>query len=294
MTSLEAILPSDAVHPYRGVRAALATMHGKERAIAPSLRASLGMELIVPPDIDTDQLGTFTGEIARKGAMADVAVEKARLGIRSSGLSLGFASEGSFGPHPVIPFLVAGIETLVFVDDGRRIVIRETMIDESPCFHHAIVETDDELDAFLKTISFPDHAVIVKPNDASGGFVAKGITERKLLSEAIEKAAHDSDDGLALIQTDMRAHLNPTRMASLSRLARQMADRLSMLCPACGVPGFGRIATELGLPCSWCSEPSNLAKGEVLGCPLCDYRALRPRSDGLTAADPAFCPLCNP
>ena len=44
-------------------RAVLATMHGKEAAIAPVLLERLGLAVSTAPDLDSDALGTFTGEI---------------------------------------------------------------------------------------------------------------------------------------------------------------------------------------------------------------------------------------
>jgi hypothetical protein len=74
-------------HPYRGVSAALATKHEKEKIVAP-LFSSLGISLQVP-QIDTDVLGTFSGEIERVGTPKEVVLKKARMGIEASGLSYG-------------------------------------------------------------------------------------------------------------------------------------------------------------------------------------------------------------
>jgi hypothetical protein len=105
------------VAPYAGRRIALATMHGKDSAIAPPLRLRVGADLVVPVGLDTDALGTFTGEIERKGTMREVAIAKARLGMVATGLQLGLASEGSYGPHSSVPFMAAGVELLALVDD---------------------------------------------------------------------------------------------------------------------------------------------------------------------------------
>jgi len=50
--------------------------------------------------VDTDQFGTFTGEVARTGAPADAARAKARLAMSVTGLPYGLASEASYGPLP--------------------------------------------------------------------------------------------------------------------------------------------------------------------------------------------------
>lgn len=44
----------------------IATKHSKETVIAPVLESGCGVKCIVPDDFDTDQLGTFSGEIERQ------------------------------------------------------------------------------------------------------------------------------------------------------------------------------------------------------------------------------------
>jgi len=53
-------------------------MHGKERVFARPLRVALGLELVVPEGLDTDRLGTFSGEVERVGSPWEVAIRKAR------------------------------------------------------------------------------------------------------------------------------------------------------------------------------------------------------------------------
>lgn len=96
----------------------LATMHGKEQAIAPVFLASLNLIVLPAKGLDTDALGTFSGEVPRHGTMIEAAVAKARLGMERALLPFGMASEGSFGPHPFFPIIPAGFELLAFVDDG--------------------------------------------------------------------------------------------------------------------------------------------------------------------------------
>ncbi|MEQ8517081.1 MAG: hypothetical protein RIC38_15905 [Chromatocurvus sp.] len=286
-----------AVAPYAGRRIALATMHGKEKAVAPSMRDVLGAQVVVPPGLDTDVLGTFSGEVARQGTMGEVAVAKARMGMAASGLRIGLASEGSYGPHPQVPFVAAGMEILVLVDDERGLAVTESLIDDAPCFGHVIAGADEDLGAFLDRICFPRHALIVCPNEpaAKGPFV-KGIRKPTDLHSAIRAAVAASIDGRALVQTDMRAHMNPTRSSTLERLAARLAARLNCTCPACGAPGFGIVDVESGLPCEWCEGPSVMLRYQVFGCARtdCDYQEKRPRPDGLTHADPGNCTVCNP
>ncbi|MBU3646369.1 MAG: hypothetical protein FGM49_06150, partial [Candidatus Nanopelagicaceae bacterium] len=77
------------LHPYRGTTAAIATKHLKEQIIAP-IFVELGVSLEVAA-VDTDLLGTFTGEIEREGTPKEVAIRKARLGMAATGLAYGLA-----------------------------------------------------------------------------------------------------------------------------------------------------------------------------------------------------------
>jgi hypothetical protein len=106
-------------------------------------------------------------------------------------------------------------------------------------------------------------------------------------------AAH-SEDGLARIDADLRAHMNPTRLAALGRLGQRLAERLATPCPGCSAPGFGRVDARLGLPCEQCGEATDLVRAEIHGCGVCGHREDRPRADGLMAADAGHCPECNP
>ena len=71
------------LHPFHGQRAAIATMHGGERVVGPALAQWFGLRLDRAEGVDTDTLGTFTGEIERQGSMLDAARAKARL-VRSA------------------------------------------------------------------------------------------------------------------------------------------------------------------------------------------------------------------
>jgi len=254
-----------------------------------------GLIVTSTPGLDTDQLGTFSGEIPRDGTMLDVAMRKARLGMNAAGAPLGLASEGSFGPHPAIPYIPAGMELLVFVDDESGIVVTESLIAEKTNYDHLVVSPGEASDGFLQRIGFPTHGLIVRPNKGEvASALAKGIVDPDRLRRAIEAAAAVSSDGRARMETDMRAHFNPTRMRSLAILAERLAQRLARQCPACGAPGFGRTGSRAGLLCEACGTPTELVVAEILGCPACDYTEERLRGDGLQRAPAQHCPLCNP
>lgn len=277
--------------PYAGRRIALASCHGKERALARPLAAGLGLVLEVP-EIDTDQLGTFCGEVERPSDALETCRRKAMLGLEATGLALGLASEASFGPHPGVPMVAVGHELLLFIDRERQLTVAEQRLDWRTNYSRLHIGANDDPNPWLKQVGFPSHAVIVRPQ--WGHLVVKGVNGKQRLQEAIDQCRHEDPGGQVLLETDMRAHLNPTRMASIRRLGFDLVRRLRRRCPACGTPGWGLVETLPGLPCSDCGAATRLTKLELWGCPSCDEQRQQARPDGLLEADPGCCDWCNP
>lgn len=233
----------------------------------------------------------------RAGGAEQACLRKARLGIENLGLPLGLASEGSFGPHPEMPFLAAGLEVMVFLDQERGLEIWERLIARRTNFNHRCAAEPAELEGWLTQVGFPTHGLIVRPEHPCNGaetLLFKDLPDHPQLAGAIDAAATASSNGRALLETDMRAHRNPTRMACLRTLATRLAKRISTACPACAAPGWGRLEVVPGLPCSCCGMPTPLTHRERFGCVSCSHTEEHPRPDGLAEADPQHCPLCNP
>ena len=275
--------------------AVLATMHGKEQVIAPVFRTRLNLIVVPAKGVDTDALGIFSGEVPRRGTMLETAVAKARLGMECARLPFGIASEGSFGPHPLFPVIPAGFELLALVDDERGTTIHESLVIGDTNFAHLVAAPKEPIAKFLAHAGFPSHGLIVRPNvGGAEAALARGIVDLPTLQSAIAAAAALSDDGCARVDTDMRAHLNPTRMKSLAVLAKRLSDRLLRLCPSCKAPGWGRVKVIRGLPCKVCDTATEWVISEVFVCAACTHEEERPRSDGLTHTGPANCLWCNP
>lgn len=295
--------------PYGGKTVALATRHGKERVIGRALRWGLGAELLHVQTIDTDALGTFCGMVQRQGSALEACIAKAEAALEAAGTPLAIASEGSFGPHPHVPFLVAGVECLVFLDRQRGLTIGEQALARRTNFSHRRVVaataegTDGAFQGWLAEVGFPSHALMVRPSsggsspgDGGGAnpLVDKGLRDWPHLQDAIRRAATASADGEALVETDMRAHCNPTRMAAIRRLAFRLVRRIATPCPSCATPGWGVVEQRSGLLCGECGLPTDLPKAEVWGCQCCPHQEEKPRADGLLRADPGQCAWCNP
>ncbi|MFI2710787.1 DUF6671 family protein [Micromonospora sp. NPDC018662] len=277
--------------PFRGVVACLATMHGKQWALRPLLRRGLGMSLRVAR-VDTDALGTFTGEVRRPGSAPETVVRKARLGMAATGSPVGLASEGAFGPHPAVPWMSADVEYVALVDDRSGLTVVERVVSLET--NHGQVVTDGRdrpaVLAFLRRVGFPHHAVVVQP--ATGpGRPDKGLRRLADVLGALRRASADSADGNAVLGADLRAHVNPTRMRVIATAGRLLVRRLATACPACGAPGFGPVGAEGGLPCRDCGAATRHDALLVSGCARCAYRSRRPVTG---RADPASCPRCNP
>lgn len=100
-----------------GRSAVLATMHHKERVIAPLLGRFLGLQVQVPAGFDSDRFGTFSRDVARTGSALDAARAKIAAGFAHlPDATVGLASEGSFGPPPELPFISMGVELVLLVD----------------------------------------------------------------------------------------------------------------------------------------------------------------------------------
>ena len=147
--------------------------------------------------------------------------------------------------------------------------------------------------SLLERARFPSHALIVMPA-SGGGPIAKGVRDEVSLALAVERLAAASDDGTARVETDMRAHLNPTRRRVIRRLGVALACRLLSPCPACRTPGWGEVDVRYGLTCGACGTATDLVRAHLLGCARCEHRVEVPRRDGLTAAGQRDCPFCNP
>lgn len=284
-------------HPYEGQRVLVATMHGKEAAIVPPLFKHLGALGVLAQALDTDQLGTFSGEIERLYSPEDTLREKIASGLANSDLKLAIASEGSFGPHPLIPFVALHEEKMMWVDKERGIELMETILTTDTNYDSLILKILDELpDDFLQRVNFPSHRLIVRPHSAHANApILKGIATMDALVEGIKATLALPDTQQVLIQTDMRAHHNPTRMKVIVTLAEKMALRLKQLCSKCGCPGWGVVRRTYGLPCSDCGRPTKLELAQIYGCGGCGHEEeIRPEAEAVSFAQAKWCDYCNP
>lgn len=270
----------------------IATKHKKEDVIAPILEKELGVKCFVSSDLDTDLLGTFTGEIERKEDPVSSARNKCYMAMELTNCDLAIASEGSFGPHPTLFFIPADDEILVFVDkkNGLEIIAREISTESN--FNGSEIKTEKNLLKFAAKANFPSHGLILRKSKDEYSNIEKGITDAAVLSKVFFKLINDF--GTAFVETDMRAMYNPTRMKIIERAAKKLIKKINTLCPVCNMPGFGITDAKEGLPCEICNFPTRSTISYLYSCQKCSYKKEEKYPKGKQTEDPMYCDYCNP
>lgn len=275
-------------HPYNGIQAVIATKHNKGQLVSPIFqKLSIAISSV---DVDTDQLGTFSGEIPRVGTPKEVVLKKARLGLKSDSNLFATASEGSIGPDPTIPFVQSDIELMAWIDDKNGFELVESYRSFEITAERIELESGDPIDKFLVSADFPNHSLIVKSKD-SGGEVFKGINQLNDLELAMQSLFKNHKK--IIIENDLRANHSPSRQKNIAAAAEKLVARLANLCRKCQLPGWGSVAGLYGLNCESCGQMEDKAvKGVVNGCVSCDYKegSLNDKKF-ITAAE---CSFCNP
>jgi hypothetical protein len=279
----------------RGKTAVLATMHGKEAAVGPLLQRFLGLRVIVPDGLDTDRFGTFSREIPRAGSALDAARAKIEEGFaRVPGSTIGIASEGSYGPHPDVPYLPLGHEHVLLIERHTGLQLVGRHVGAALHMAAARVTSVGEAIALAERWRFPAQGVLVMRLDGEQPSPRRGIHKELRTLPALQQAVARivAEDGAAWLETDLRAHRNPPRMRWIRRATLDLVRALRSRCPACERPGFVRSSSVEGLPCASCRQPTSTIKAFVRACASCGHQACEPV--GVAWADPALCDLCNP
>jgi hypothetical protein len=261
-------------------------MHGKEEVLLPMLR-SVGVKDVQIPALDTDQFGTFSGEVNREDDPIKTLRNKCVLANKMTGADMVIASEGSFGAHPFMPFVSADEELLMLKDfkNSIEIVVKELSTETN--FSGKEISDLDELQNFANNAGFPGHALILKCN----GVIEKGISDAKILEETYWRFKAESHHKI-MVETDMRAMHNPTRMKVISNAASKLKQAILATCPECHFPNFTVKELKLGLPCGLCQMPTESVKNEIKRCDHCGKHEELPAEKNYQA--PMYCNYCNP
>jgi len=269
----------------------IATMHGKEQVLAP-LFQQLGFGVSVAQQINTDALGTFTGEIERTFTPIEAAIAKCHLAIQQTGIPCAVASEGSFGPHPHYYWLASDEEFVVFVDCENDLQIVGKVISTGTNFSAANCKKWEDVQLFAKQVQFPSHAVIAKKSKNDFSEIEKGIQSSEALFEVANLWLNQH--GQIYLETDMRAMFNPSRMKVIKQAGEALVNKFKQQCPQCRAPGFDVVKNIQGLICAVCGMPTQNTLAYRYGCKKCGFFQEKMYPKGQKVADPQFCESCNP
>ena len=277
---------------FKDRKVLIATMHGKENVIAPLLELNLGVECKVAENFNSDQFGMFSGEVERKKSPLETLRDKALAALKNTDFQLVVASEGSFGPHPASPFITSNEELLIFIDLENNLEIHGRFFSTETNLAQQEIKQIDELIDFEKRINFPAHGVIVYEKLEEG--TNKVWKDFKTSEELRLKVAELLETNTNLIlETDMRAMNNPTRMKNIEAATKDLIKNILSICPMCNVPGFSIVDVVRGLPCDLCNLPTKSVKANVYKCQKCNYSSTQLLERKKTE-DPMYCDFCNP
>jgi len=276
---------------FSGRKLVIATKHQKETVIAQKAASRLGVLPFVAPALDTDLLGTFSGEVERTLDPLSAARKKCELAMELTGADLAIASEGSFGPHP-LNFLIPGDEEIVMLLDkknGFEIAGKKVSIETN--FGGQLCSTETELHAFADSSGFPSHGLILRDSKDGQKEIYKGICSREKLTAKFRVLVDRY--GHAYAETDMRALFNPMRMKVIGEATDVMLEKALTLCERCSAPGFGITHVKAGLRCSQCGLPTKSTAAYVHTCSKCGFNREQKNSVKLVE-EPMYCDFCNP
>lgn len=275
---------------FKGKSAILITKHGKEQAIAPVLKNVVGMDIVPTTLIDTDEFGTFTGTVERKGSQSDAAMHKIKAGISKLGPGVYLASEGSFYPHPQIPFITLNTEMVVMYDETHKIKISGNFTTSDVHVFSKTVHTLDELFEAIHQSGFPDNKLVLR-NEQSGRILTDLNTHDELIYAF--KDLNHNQSGI-LVQTDLRANRNTWRMKNIEKACFDLALKMDCFCPQCEKPGFSVTQVNRGLPCSNCRQSTEEIKEYIFTCEHCNHIHVKNLLSQNKRADASLCNYCNP
>ncbi len=270
----------------------IGTKHAKEKVMAPLLERSLGVTCFVAENLNTDILGTFTGEIERLNVPITTLRNKCLLAMEQHNCDLGIASEGSFGSHPSIFFAPANEELVMLIDRKNDLEITARELSTQTNFKGREITSETDLIEFAHSVLFPSHALILRQAKSGNARIIKGITDWQHLINSYN--ALITEFGTAYAETDMRAMHNPSRMQVIAEATKKLIAKIQSCCPGCHTPGFGIKGINPGLPCSRCGSPTQSTLSHIYSCIKCNYTTEKKFPHKKTTEEPTYCQECNP
>ncbi|SHJ40272.1 DUF6671 family protein [Flavobacterium haoranii] len=277
---------------FKGRTLLIATIHGKEKVMQPLVERALGVKVVKNTAFNTDTLGTFTGEVERKGSAIETLRAKCLIAMRKSQVDLILASEGSFGAHPFYFFTAANEEFVMLKDFKNDIEIVAKVLSTTTNFSTKEIDDFNSLLTFAEAVQFPSHAIILKSDYTNFKYCFKGITDTKTLKDKFDFLQLKGTKIIA--ETDMRAQYNPSRMLVIEEATKHLITKCKSLCPNCNFPGFDVVEVLSGLPCKWCSSPTESTLMHLYECKKCSFKLEKKYPHDKKFEDPMYCNTCNP
>lgn len=276
---------------YNGQQVAFLTQHGKEKLMAPLLEPFLDCAIFHVTGFDTDQLGTFSGEVKRLDTQIETARKKARIGMELSKLPFGIASEGAFVADPFGAIMPWNIEVVVWIDAVDSFEVIGIAQGPARSVHRALRKVAD-LEHFAREAGFPEHHLIVRPQSEQDPRMVKGIATWDELRKAFIDCHGVSNNGLVYAENDHRAFCSPTRQAMIVQATRDLMKKFESTCPACALPGYSVTGQKSGLVCRTCGNITQAPKAYIMKCNACEHSEEKQATQQW--ADPSQCGVCNP
>jgi len=133
----------------------------------------------------------------------------------------------------------------------------------------------------------------VRKSESNTQGLHKELHTPEALTEHVEQLLSGMFTKKVFLETDMRAHRNPTRMKNIALATEELVRAATSLCPSCATPGFVVTRVVRGVPCAWCGQPTELVAARISECAKCAY-AQESRVSQSDTADPGMCGFCNP
>jgi hypothetical protein len=175
-------------------------------------------------------------------------------------------------------------------DYKNNLSIWTSLLSTETNFNSLEISNANQLGDFATSIGFPGHGFILLSSDR---------TQIRKEFKTLEDAHHALRElikgaGRCVVETDMRAMNNPTRMKVIEELTHKLVKKMNSACPSCKAPGFDVIRVNTGLPCMACKAKTSSTLSLVKGCLSCNYEELIEYPNNKQEEDPMYCNYCNP
>lgn len=272
------------------MKVAFVTKHGKDAVILPILNKYYNITESETLAIDTDKFGTFNRLTKREGTATETLIRKIEAGKQESNADLIVASEGSFGPDPILPFLPLDAEQVALYEKRSNNIYIGEKLSNKTNFSSLQATTLEEAFSFIDKQDIPKNNILIRKNEKSKNIFAD-FESKKQAKEIAEKVFSKGFKKQVFLETDMRSDRNQIRQSIIQDASEELVNNLKRICPGCESKGVRPKGIEPGLPCKICNLPTDEAAFKIYSCPTCEHE-YKEKIEG--QGNPANCARCNP